>query len=176
MGLFGKPTISEKDAAGRFVLSILRGVRETWPQITGQFSPFLDSDAEQLQSPWAQFEFGVASIAIQIQALQNLLPTDQARRVRGYIVACLSAPDLGSVPVESLAAYERAWLDAPEQGEMPFNAVASVLYDHLGLDCSVTVGGARLKDPLLIMAMGGAVTTFGGPWWKSLISKYRLVA
>jgi len=39
----------------------------------------------------------------------------------------------------------------------------------------VELGGAKLQDPFLLMALGAMVATFGGPWWKTLLSAHRIV-
>jgi hypothetical protein len=40
---------------------------------------------------------------------------------------------------------------------------------------SMELGGARFKDPLLLMALSEKVVTFGGPWWKTVTQEYKLV-
>jgi hypothetical protein len=175
MGLFGKSKISELDAASQFVLTMLSGVEQGWQAITTEFAPLIGSKAAKLNNPWAQHEFMLAVISSQLQALPNLFPPDQARRMRAHALAMLTTPELGSEPCEMIQAYEQAWKNALHNSEAPFGAMASILYDRLRLVASVEIGGERFKSPLLLMAMGMAVTSFKVGWWKNLQSSYRVV-
>jgi len=177
MGLFGKERVSEAEAAAVFVGSILLSVQKNWPQITSQFTPFLRRVPEHLNSEWSQYEFALASIALQIQALPNLLPPDQAERVRSFVFACLAAPELGSEPLEVIELYENAWKAAIAAAEPP--CLAPVLYERLQLrdyTAPVTLGKAQFVSPLLLAAMEGAITYHGGPWWKSYLAEHKLAA
>ena len=124
---------------------------------------------------YASFEFVLAVIATQIQALPNLLPSDQANRIREHVIHCVSSPDLKSYPRETIQEYESAWNQSLQQGEPPFYGIASVLFDKLECRSSMELGSASFKSPLLLMALSQKVVTLGGPWWKTLTQEYKLV-
>ncbi|MGB5196443.1 MAG: hypothetical protein WBN64_05190 [Candidatus Deferrimicrobium sp.] len=72
MGLFGKQKISETAIAGQFVLHVCRGVEESWPKIAEELRELFRDDASVLDDQFAPFEFALAVVATQMQALPNL--------------------------------------------------------------------------------------------------------
>ena len=174
MGLFGKK-LSEIKAAGQFVLMITKGVQQNWPEIAKELNSMFQAEESISDDQYACFEFVLAVIATQIQALSNLFFPDQARRIREYVVQCISSPDLGSYPRETIDEYQSAWDQSLQQGEPPFYGIASVLFDKLECRSTVEVGNARFKSPLLLMALSEKVVTFGGSWWKTVSQEYKLV-
>ena len=124
---------------------------------------------------YASYEFLLAVIASQIQALPNLLPLDQASRIREYVMQCISSPDVGSYPCDTIEEYQRAWDQSLQQGEPPFYGIASVLFDKLDCRSIMEIGKARFKSPLILMVLSEKIVTFGGPWWKTVTQEYTLV-
>ena len=175
MSQLGKQKLSEVDAAGRFVLTITKSVQQHWPQVARELKetlPDIDAIPEDTN---AGFEFAVAVIATQVQALPNLLPVDQAARIREYILRCISPPELGAYPRDTIEQYQDAWDQSVQKGEPPCHGVASILYDKLGCRSMVEVGEERFKDPLLLMALSEKVLLFGGPWWKNITQQFNLM-
>jgi hypothetical protein len=107
MGLFGKPKISEFEAAVKFTLNITAEVKQAWPRVVEVLASMLGEDAEVLQDPWAQYDFALAAIAMQLQAVTNLLP-ENAPRIRAHVLECLHIDDLGTYPEDSIAEYQQA--------------------------------------------------------------------
>ena len=176
MRLFGKPKLSEAEAAGQVVMSLFRALPGSWPSIADGLRPMLGDDASVLDDDLASYEFALAALAIQLQALPNLLPADQARRIRGHVLECLAIEELGTYPQETIAEYQQAWDDALRANEPPHIGIASVLFDNLGCSGSIAVGESRFKDPLVLMSLGAAVLQYGStPAWKILLSKFKLV-
>ena len=87
----------------------------------------------------------------------------------------ISSPELGEYPRQAIQEYQNAWDQSLQLGEPPFYGIASVLFDKLESQCTVELGGASFKDPLLLMALSEKIVTFGGPWWKTMTQKYKLV-
>jgi hypothetical protein len=137
MGLFGKKKLSEIEVAGQFVLVVTKGVQRHWPEIVNELKSILQAEDFISDDRYASFEFALAVIASQIQALPNLLPSDQARRIREYVMQCLSSPELGSYPREAIQEYQNAWNQSLQQGEPPFYGIASVLFEKL--ECRSTM-------------------------------------
>ena len=175
MGLFDKKKITETEIAGQFVITITEGVQENWLSIAKELSQLLQSNRVISEDQYAVFEFALAVIATQIQALPNLLKQEQASRIRNYILKCISSPELGSYPKEAIEAYQDAWNASLEQGEPPFYGIASVLFDKLECGDTVEIGSEKFKSPILIMALSEQVVKFGGSWWKNVIEKYKIV-
>ena len=176
MWLFGKKKVSETTIAGQFVFYVCHGVEESWPKIAEELRELFRGDASVLDDQDAPFEFALAVVSIQMQALPNLLSADQAARIRSHIVSCLCSDDkLGTYPAEAIDEYQAAWdrsLQVPEPG---FDGIASVLFDKLGCLDKVSIGKASFKSPTMLMALGSAVVTLGGPFWKEAVSQYRIV-
>jgi hypothetical protein len=175
MGLFGKKKLSEMEAACQFVLMVMKGVQHHWPEIANELKGMFQAEPSILDDRYAIFEFSLAVVATQIQALPNLLPLDQANRIREYVLKCISSPELGEYPREAIQEYQNAWDQSLKKAEPPFYGIASVLFDKLGYQSTVKLAGGKFKDPLLLMALSEKVVTFGGPWWKNVIQEYKLV-
>lgn len=175
MGLFGKKKLSEVEAAGQFVLMVTKGVQQHWPEIASELNGELKAEDSISDDQYAGFEFVLAVIATQIQALPNLLSADQAGRVREYVMQCISSAELGAYPREAIQEYQNAWDQALQQGKPPFHGIASVLFDKLENQSVVELGKTKFQNSLLLMALSEKVVTFGGPWWKATIQQYKLV-
>jgi hypothetical protein len=175
MALFGKDKLSEVEAAGMFVISMVKPIQQEWPKVAADLTHILQLKQPISTDHFAAFEFALAAIAVQIQVLPNILPRAQADRIREHVLQCVSSPELGSYPHEAIDVYQSAWNQSLQEGEPPFSGIASVLFDKLGCQSSVELGNARFKDPLLLMALSEKVITFGGAWWKNAIQRYKLV-
>lgn len=177
MGLFGKKKLSEIEASSQFVLMVTKGVQQHWPAIAHELNDMLQLQTEDSipNDQNAGFEFVLAVIATQIQALTNLLAADQASRIRKYVMQCISSPELGTYPREAIQEYQNAWDQALQKLEPPVYGIATVLFDKLECRSAVDLGGARFKDPLLLDALAGKLVTLGGGWWKTTTQKYKLV-
>lgn len=175
MGLFGKEKLSEVEAAGMFVISILRPIQQEWPGVAAELTRMLQLAQPLPTDQYAAFEFALAVIALEIQAIPNLLPPSQASRIREYVLRGLSSPDLGSYPLGALHEYQNAWNQSLQEAELPCYGIASVLFDKLSCQSTVKLGDAKFKDPLLLMALSEKFVIFGGAWWKKAIQRYKLV-
>src|SRR5437773_1689918 len=120
MELFGKKRLTETEAAGQFVLLVTKGVQQHWPQIVKELKGIFQAEDAISNDQYASFEFALAVIASQIQALPNLLPSHQASRIREYVLQCLSSPELGSYPRDAIEEYQNAWNQSLQEGEPPF--------------------------------------------------------
>lgn len=181
MGLFWKPRISESEAARRFVTAILHGVRQHWSKVSEQFRSMMHVSTK-LDTPWATLEFALAAIAVQMQALENLLPQEQAGRIRGNVVTYLAGAELFSeaevanVAANAVESYGSAFKQAIDADEPPFGNVAATFCDRIQLGSSDVPTVGEFYSPLFLMALGGAITTTYLGWWKRFLATHRLVA
>ena len=175
MALFGKKKLSEVEAAGQFVIMVTKGSQQHWPEIARELNGMLKAENSIPEDQWTSFEFVLAVIATQIQALPNLLSADQASRVREYVMQCISSPQLEGYPRETIQEYQNAWDQALQQGEPPFYEIASVLFDKIECRTVVELEKQGSKRPFVLMALSEKVVSFGGPWWKAVIQQYKLV-
>ena len=174
--LFGKKKITEIEAAGLFVIAITKNIQEYWPSIAQELNQFLIEDQNVLpEDAFAGYEFCLAVIACQLQALPNLLNEEQAKRIREYVLQCISSPEHGSYPKDTIEEYQSGWDASLKKGKIPFESIAYILFHKLECDSSVEVGGIKYIEPIFLMALSEKVIKFGGPLWKNLIQKYKIV-
>lgn len=176
MRLLGKKKIAEHQATGAFVASILQSAREAWPSVADQLQPFIDQEISLPDDDvWAPFEIGMATLAVESQAIFHLLPKDQADRVTVLIHRCIDSPELKGVGKMRFDNYCQLWRDSVEAAEIPFNGIASLLYDRLGLKSTTNLGSAMVKSPLTLMMLGDIVMRIGNGWWKRFLGDYKLL-
>lgn len=175
MALFGQPKKTELEAAAEFVIHFCEYVRDQWPALCRELQSLEPRFATLASDVIASYEFTLAVLAAQMQALPNLSSADQAARVRAHIMQCLTTDETADYGPTAIAEYETAWHKSLEAAEPPFGALASVLFDKLGLTSPVPIGKVTLKDPVLLMALGGTIVQVGGPWWKRYLETYRIV-
>lgn len=174
-GFSKKVSLTEIEAANQFVFMVFRGVDQQWPNIVKELREVFHAEEIISDDQDASFEFVLSVIACQIQALPNLFPADQARRIQEHIMQRISLPELAEYhPRETLQLYQSAWDQCLQQCEPPFDGIASVLFDRLG--CRKTMlKGKEFKDPYLLDFLSEKIVTFGGPWWKTIADKFTLV-
>lgn len=171
MGLFGKPKMHEEYAAAQFVIAMLEAVRENWIELTASFRSSI-RDTKHFDSVWGQFEFGIAVVATQFQAVPNLLPADQAQRLRRHVVNFLNAPDFGESAVAGFEAYDAAFKTAVKTNEHPFGALTATFCYRLEIEPPNALG---IISPLFVLAVGNAIALAFPGWWKNLLDSNRLV-
>lgn len=175
MALFGKDKIPESEAAKGFVSHIAIHFQQHWPETANELIKVFPSENSIFDNENTPTEFFLAIIAVQIQALSNLLPNDQAMRIREYIMQGISYPALGKYPRKAIQEYQTAWDHALQKNEDPSIAVAAVLFDKIGCKSTHQSGKASFKSPILLTLLSSAIVSFGGPWWKAVTQKFKLV-
>ncbi len=168
--------LAEGAAAAQFSMSVLEQAKKHWPQISHELTELLRLEEPLASDDWAGYDFALAAMAVGMQALPNLLPTDQAARIREYVLQSISAPELGTYPRDTVQEYQRAWDELLSNNEPPHYGVASVLYDKLKCDSVVDIKPEKLKDPLLLMALAEKVIECDAGWWKRAVECYDLVS
>jgi|SRR6267143_5157999 len=166
-----KPLVSETTIARKFVFHVLQTVVECWPHLSGEVLRDYFSDPTVLDSEAAPYEFAFALAAVQIQALPNLFPADQAARIRSHVVRSLCSEDIGPYPAGAIEEYQAAWDRSLQMGEHPWFGVAAVLFDKLA---SETASDPMTINQMLLSVLGGELTLRGGPFWKTARSEYSI--
>jgi hypothetical protein len=174
-GICQQEKLSDVQAAGQFVVSIVKTIQHEWSNIATEITRMLLLKEPISTGPYAAFEFALAVLAVEVQALPNLLSAEQAVRIREYVFRCISSTDLGSYPRDAISEYQSAWDRCIQQGELPFDGMASILYDKLECQRVVEFAHAKLKDPLPLMALSERMIKLGGGWWKNAVQRYTLV-
>lgn len=163
----GRPKVSEQEAAGWFVLDTLKRVHANWRGTVESLReiptvPELPFDDRNIEC-----EFVLAAVVAEAQTVPNLLPRPQAMRIRSHVIACLSAPELGTYPAQAYGEYEATWNNSLHAGELPLHGVAVALLRKLG-------GGSptQFLSSIAVMAIGTAILPVG--WWKKFLSAHEL--
>jgi len=179
--------IAESEGAALFVNRTMSATKDRWPAICYDLQQSLGANCAFDTGPHSRFEFALAVIGVELQALPNLLPPDQARRTRDLVYEFLILPGETGYPsayaTDTVGEYEREWraaeaalTDPPASGppNTPWDAVAAMLYDRLGFSAALELGGVEYKHPVVILALSGTIVSLCG-WWKLLLSQYRLL-
>ncbi len=169
-----KPGKSEIEAAAEFVLSIIQQTQADLPIVCSTLEFFDPIFSSLSADTFAAYEFNLAVISTQLHALPNFFPLEISSRIRSHVLNSIAIDDVGNYPVCTIGEYDSVWELAIEHAELPHAGVASILYDKLGLSASVSIGGQKLKDPMLISSLGCAVLSCGSGWWKKWTEKYQL--
>lgn len=168
--------LTEREAAARFVKDILSLGEQNWPNVVDQLARAIGADASRVRDdPAVSFEFAAASLAVESAAISNLLPEDQARRVLAFVIEFLDLPQLQGRAMRAFEHYFSIWHASLQTRDMPFAAVAAAFCSRVHIkqvkDCSVS----EAQSPLLLLALGDAITRNGGAWWKNALEQYQLV-
>mgnify|MGYP001620200477 CR=1 FL=1 len=166
MHMFGRRKMNEADASILFVQSILKAGRDTWPGLVRNVQSLLEHDTAKINQDLAAFEFSIACLACQAEAIPNLFPGQQGARILWHTLDTIRNLPFGGVAIEAFGNYKTTWSRALEQGEIPSDAVANLLCERIGLVAAVDILGIRFRDPLLIELIGEAVVTTPAGWWK----------
>jgi hypothetical protein len=175
MALFGKEKIPEKEAAKGFVRHIAQHFQKHWSDTIKDLVTEFPNENSAFNNENTPIEFFFAVIAVQIQALPNLLNNDQAMRIREYIMEGISYPEMGDYPRTIIEEYQNAWNFALQNREDPSVAIVSVLYDKIGFTSTYKSGDTSFKSPLFLSLLSLIIASFGGPWWKLVTQKFKLV-
>ena len=82
-----KAALPDADVAGECVDRIARGVERSWPEIVTLVGPLAGEAADCLDAPDAWLDFGLAAVAVRIQAPGGIVVSRNATRVRTLILS-----------------------------------------------------------------------------------------
>jgi hypothetical protein len=173
MGGNGKKQLSEPEVANEFVLMIWRDIQQKWPQIIEDLR-WLSVDVSPKDQS-AVYEFTLAVVAVQIQALPNLFPIAQAARLREYILQCISPSGSGSYPRDTIQGYQSAWDESLQRLEIPLYGIASVLFDKREWKKDMEFQGTIFKDPLVLDMLAIELFQLRPFWWKKVAEDYTII-
>ena len=177
-----KKKLPEHDAAGAFVLSVLKAARDGWPAAYETFREVGGNQFVVQNKQMAPFDLALVAIAMDLQAVNNLFPKDQSERIEKWVFKYLSGGDSGEYAVNEVRQYSKAWQEAIENmTNNPASAVAArLLVRWLGDGIKNFDMGDGEKtgyiSPLLLGATAIYLTEVALTWsWKSLKDKYKLI-
>jgi len=201
--MFGKKSIKEAEAARRFIDEFLPSSLQAWPQICEKLEPTDSSFRDLGKDRAAAFEFALALLSIQMRALNNLLPADQAKRIEQHIFAVIRNPPreiivsplledgTPKMTIDEIGFFgdeERNpnadTTDYPEQSIALYRQVFdSALEDGdiltsgpavlLGMRLGL-ITQQRQYRPEIIQPLFQYLSMLGGSWWKECLKQYRI--
>jgi hypothetical protein len=189
--------MNEKEAAVHFFDVSLAAVEKNWKELSAFLEKIMETKIEEETA--SKFEYAMALVAVQMQALPKLLPLPQALRVRNHLMEHLSAKaEEGKFAIDLIKKYEDAWNYAktiigeqkavnvqdsfnsryePPHFKNPLEAVGTILsdtfYDRTSIE---TMGGEKREYKLsTVQLLGESFAQFGG-YWQKFLSNVELTA
>ena len=178
-----KSVITELKAAAQSNEQVLRRAQAEWPAIYQRFRVTLGDRFRVGNEQMAPFDLALAAIALDLQAIKNLFPADQAKRIEGWVEKLLDTREWGEYAISEVRAYGRQFqkeVETVEKGGDPISAIPTrLLRRWLGDDIrrfDVEMGSKKTGfiDPILVCMAVETLMPFAGTW-KSIRDQYELV-
>ena len=135
MPLF-KKKLTEQEAALNFVGYIMNEASSIWPTIHEDLKNSFEGQFVLEREKMANFDLALAAIALDLQAIKNLFPNNQAERIEKWVYECFNPLDWGEYAVEEIKKYGKEFQEhTPNMyvGTNPLSAVsARLLHRWLG--------------------------------------------
>ena len=171
-------TLPLKEVAGSFIVDTFEENKREWPATRGELrtlfpESFIVDDGD-LDDEVAEFHFGLARIAVEMQALRNLLPAALARRIRGDILTILGSQD-GKASSSALfvIGIDDAWSAALASDSNPMTSAGIALYRALELEQEIEIDGVPFASPTAVAMLTGLALSQVG-WWRRYLANHSL--
>jgi hypothetical protein len=149
----GPISINETQSADLFFSSITDRVFEEWPEVLSElketFGP--ESALDQLDEEQAKLELLLAAMALDLLALKNLFPAEQAQRLYDRCIETIPtvARDVAKFAFEE---YGSRFRQDVKDGLNPVLAVGDILYGRWGLAGEEYMQGEFFIAPRQVLA------------------------
>lgn len=182
MGLF-KKKVTELDASLAFTQHIMNTAYAQWSDIYAGLQEAHGGKFIVNDETFAPFDLCLAEIALQMEALQNLYPQDQADRLRRHVLNIMNSPEYGEYCAQEIEAYRGAWheaLNSSEPLDVTHAIPARLLHRWLGSrlrEFAAQVKGqpSDIISPLLVTHVMTIVMGFLPTFWKGFKEQFELV-
>lgn len=177
-----KKKLTEQEAASLFILYLTKEAQDAWPTIKKNLE---DAFSERFivteEDMVASYDLALAAMSQDLQALKNLFPEDQARRLEKWVLKLLGElDDWGKYADSEVNKYSNAFqkcLDNIELYGNPINVIPILLlHKWLGSNIDnieVKKDGKKTGyfNPMIVgMVTGILVREFAGTWKKVIIT------
>jgi len=177
-----RKTMSEREAADFFIVTLIESATEVWPQVAESLLKVTDKrEAEKMHTFKAEFEFAMACLAEECQALPSLFPPEQAKRIRRHVedlLSSLSCPEVECQAIDCFRAYSKAWEDGLTTAPLlfPMFPPGSGVAVEFCLRTGSQVRHAKNHAPniVFISVVGSMIAACSGSFWKDFSEEYRL--
>ena len=163
--------VTTQAAVSAFLEATLRDTHAKWPMVREDLRFMLAvSLAERpslLEESQTRAYFTLARIAVEMQALRNLLPDDTGWRVTDTIVRNLvSDPTLGQHALAFITAFDSRWSAALGKGVNPTPMIGLTICEFLDLDETIEIDGEEQLNPVVLSGLSSIPILLGVGWWK----------
>lgn len=177
-----RKTLTELEAASCFVRFILEASGRAWPNTYETLSRWQAAIGRKFvvqDERMASLDFSLAAIALNLQAVRNLFPPEQAKRIEERVFVDVN----DSWAVEELKQYDAAFQRGAADGLDPLGAVVGrLLHRWLGeniKNCEAEIGGKKTGfiDAMVMSVTFDALGELAGAWnWKDIKDNVNPVA
>jgi len=178
-----KPSLTERQATMEFCAQSLRTAKTAWPDTYKTFRDTVGRGFIVEDEPTATFDFALAGIALDSQAVWKLFPKEQADRIERLIFKCFESTEWEAYAIHELKEYgdifQREVDNISNDGD-PVNAIPIRLLHRLLGDrirtFYVEMSGTETRyiSPVLALMAQDALTPFVGTW-KALRDRFDLL-
>lgn len=176
--LEGRPVISEMTAAALSNETILKRAVEEWPSIYRTFRETFGDKFQVEDERMAMFDLGLAATALDMRAVWNLFPNDQAKRIATWVEKLLDSKEWGEYALEELRCYSGDFQAEMERAQHPgYLGGLSTRLLHRWLGDGATEFQVKETGELLILlvVLGDlTLSSFAGTW-KAIRDQYEMM-
>jgi CheY-like chemotaxis protein len=179
-----KPIITEQEAVVSYLQGSLQAAQSKWPDIRDNLKATFGDRFVVKDEIVAPYDLYLAIIAMDLQALPNLFPIEQAKRIEHFALKCLGRiEERGTYSVEEVQAYSSLFQDELRNIKRTGDPIAVIparlLHRWLGegiWKCeSIRDGkGTGIIDPLLLGMTLNNLAIFCG-FWKGAKDQFEIV-
>lgn len=190
---YKKRKIIEKEAAALFIRQTEGFIKTTWDKsLAVKIEETLNLDKNLKEDIWSLFYFTYAFIAFEIIRLFDLLPKEQALRLRNNIYQSIPYDDLHLKyeALDTLNKFEKVILEYPDYSkgfpiktnyQLPplkhfSEAIGVGLADLLNIDQTIEVDGKHIYSILIISTLGAVLLLLSKDWnWQKFSENIQLI-
>lgn len=177
-----KKKLTEQEAAAQFVFYIFTESWDVWPIIHKDLKDGFKEGFIVEDENMAAFNFALAAIAQDLQAVKNLFPHDQAERIEKLVLRCVDV-EYGGYAIDEVKKYSNQFQMAIQNISSDCNALDTIpgrlLQRLLGKNIKnfcVKMNNQMtdMVSPILIVVFSGIFINILGTW-KKLKDNFNIV-
>lgn len=162
--------VSEEIAAAEFVFSMVIQTEKHWGDICKSISHLNPDYIKLSKNQQAIHEFAMAKIAIQMQALPNVIEKTQAFSIKSKISKTLTK--LNPSLLNRVECYEKA-LTSNSDFMIGVEQLCIEIHNRMATPCLTTSG---FISPLYITTITLALIKADGGYWKNYAARHKIFA
>jgi hypothetical protein len=153
----------ESRLAADFIRAVFDDAREMLPHLCRSCEEFL-FPLNLVDTSTAALDLGLATIAIELEALPNLFPASTASRLREKVLTLVAKIDESEYPLAELASYHDIFNESVQHGWNPLEEVCERLL-HRFTHAEASYGGeAFVVDPIRTAVISTYIVGTLGRW------------